>query len=63
MALAPATRSYRSPIGASLSGGSMILPERGLLHAGSPQPRFLARGIALALAAEIADVTGGVAVA
>jgi hypothetical protein len=37
--------------------------ERGLQQAGSPQPRFLARGFALALAAEIADVTGGVAVA
>src|SRR5262245_47328501 len=37
--------------------------ERGLQQAGSPQPRILARGLALALAAEIADVTGGVAVA
>jgi len=28
LALAPATRSYRSSIGASLSGGSMILPSQ-----------------------------------
>jgi hypothetical protein len=28
LALAPATRSYRSPMGASLSGGSMILPSQ-----------------------------------
>ena len=37
--------------------------ERGLQQAGSPQPRFLARRLALALAAEITDVIGAVAVA